>query len=168
MTLLPRSLFGRLVLLLVAVVALAVLVSVVTFGAERSAVLKRQFGETRLVQLQALRAALAGADGPQRRETLERLSGEYGVRIIPESERPMRGQPPAGPLMQEMAEGRISRFEPLQPQDAQVFDLQGGGFEVHAESGRPERAPLTRPAATLSPSDGERAVCSCGQTDNTP
>ena len=112
MTLLPRSLFGRLVLLLVAVVALAVLVSVVTFGAERSAVLKRQFGETRLVQLQALRAALAGADGPQRRETLERLSAEYGVRIIPESERPMRGQPPAGPLMQDMAERLRERLGP--------------------------------------------------------
>ena len=112
MTLLPRSLFGRLVLLLVAVVALAVLVSVVMFRAERSAVLNRQFGETRLVQLQALRAALAGADGPQRRETLERLSGEYGVRIIPESERPMRGQPPSGPLMEQMAERLRDRLGP--------------------------------------------------------
>ncbi len=112
MTLLPRSLFGRLVLLLVAVVALAVLVSVVMFRAERSAVLNRQFGETRLVQLQALRAALAGADGPQRRETLARLSGEYGVRIIPEAERPMRGQPPSGPLMEEMAERLRDRLGP--------------------------------------------------------
>ncbi|MCC7218477.1 MAG: HAMP domain-containing protein [Burkholderiales bacterium] len=112
MTLLPRSLFGRLVLLLVAVVALAVLVSVVMFRTERSAVLNRQFGETRLVQLQALRAALAGADGPQRRETLERLSGEYGVRIIPEAERPMRGQPPSGPLMEQMAERLRDRLGP--------------------------------------------------------
>ena len=112
MTLLPRSLFGRLVLLLVAVVALAVLVSILMFRAERSAVLNRQLGETRLVQLQALRVALAAADGPQRRETLDRLSGEYGVRIIPESERPMRGQPPSGPLMEQMAERLRDRLGP--------------------------------------------------------
>ena len=64
------------------------------------------------MQLQAIRAALAGADGPQRRETLDRLSGDYGVRIIPESERPMRGQPPGGPLMQELAERLRERLGP--------------------------------------------------------
>ena len=49
-------------------------------------------------------AALAGAEGPRRSETLAQLSSEYGVRIIPEAERPMRGQPPGGPLMQDLAE----------------------------------------------------------------
>jgi two-component system osmolarity sensor histidine kinase EnvZ len=110
--LLPRSLFGRLVLLLVAVVALAVLTSILMFRMERSTLLNRQLSETRLVQLQAIRAALAGADGPQRRETLDRLSGDYGVRIFPESERPMRGQPPGGPLMQELAERLRERLGP--------------------------------------------------------
>ena len=85
MRLLPRSLFGRLVLLLVAVVALAVLTSIVLFRLERVNLLNRQLSETKLVQLQAIRAALATAEGPNRSETLARLSGEYGVRIIPES-----------------------------------------------------------------------------------
>src|ERR1700675_1189891 len=99
MRLLPRSLFGRLVLLLVAVVALAVLPSIVMFRLERANLLNRQLSETKLVQLQAIRAALETAEGPRRSEVLAQLSGEYGVRIIPESERPMRGQPPGGPLM---------------------------------------------------------------------
>ena len=104
MTLVPRSLFGRLVLLLVAVVALAVLTSVVMFRLERANLLNKQLSETKLVQLQAIRAALATADGPHRRETLDQLRSEYGVRIIPESERPMRGQPPGGALMLDLAE----------------------------------------------------------------
>jgi two-component system osmolarity sensor histidine kinase EnvZ len=104
MKLLPRSLFGRLVLLLVAVVALAVLTSIVMFRLERVNLLNRQLSETKLVQLQAIRAALETAEGPRRSEILAQLRSEYGVRIIPEAERPMRGQPPDGPLMQDLAE----------------------------------------------------------------
>lgn len=104
MRLLPRSLFGRLVLLLVAVVALAVLTSIVMFRLERVNLLNRQLSETKLVQLQAIRAALASAEGPRRSETLAQLSSEYGVRIIAEADRPMRGQPPGGPLMLDLAE----------------------------------------------------------------
>jgi two-component system osmolarity sensor histidine kinase EnvZ len=104
MKFLPRSLFGRLVLLLVAVVALAVLTSVVLFRLERVSLLNRQLSETKLVQLQAIRAALASAEGPRRSEILGELSRDYGVRIIPEAERPMRGQPPGGALMQDLAE----------------------------------------------------------------
>ena len=88
MTLLPRSLFGRLVLLLVAVVALAVLTSIVMFRHDRAELLVRQFSDTKLAQLQALRAALESADGPHRRETLQRLNREYGVRIVPEERAP--------------------------------------------------------------------------------
>ena len=99
-TLLPRSLFGRLVLLLVAVVALAVLTSVLLFRHDRAELLTRQFSETKFVQLQALRAALEGADGPQRRETLQRLNREYGVRIVPEAERPIIGQPARADVQQ--------------------------------------------------------------------
>ncbi len=112
MTLLPRSLFGRLVALLIAVVALAVLASVLLFRIERANLINRQLSETKLVQLQAIRAALASADGPARREYLDELSREYGVRIFPESERPMRGQPPGGPLMQDLAEHLRERLGP--------------------------------------------------------
>ncbi|MEO8507113.1 MAG: ATP-binding protein [Betaproteobacteria bacterium] len=112
MILLPRSLFGRLGLLLVAVVALAVLTSILLFRLERANLLNRQLSETKLVQLQAIRAALEAADGPQRRETLQQLSREYNVRIFPESERPMRGQPPGGALMQDLAERLRERLGP--------------------------------------------------------
>jgi two-component system osmolarity sensor histidine kinase EnvZ len=96
-TLLPRSLFGRLVLLLVAVVALAVLTSILMFRHDRAELLVRQFGDTKLAQLQAVRAALESADEPHRRETLQRLNREYDVRIVPEDERPIIGQPVLGP-----------------------------------------------------------------------
>ena len=68
MRLFPRSLFGRLTLLLLAVVALAALASVVLFRVERTSLLNRQLSETKVVQLQAIRAALAAADDPERSE----------------------------------------------------------------------------------------------------
>jgi len=103
-TLLPRSLFGRLVLLLVAVVALAVLTSILMFRHDRAELLTRQFSDTKLAQLQALRAALESADGAHRRETLQRLNREYDVRIVPESERPNIGQPVLGPMFSDLEE----------------------------------------------------------------
>jgi len=111
-TLVPRSLFGRLVLLLLAVVALAVLASVALFRVERTSLLNRQLSETKIVQLQAIRAALAGTDDPERSETLEELSREYGVNIYPEPDRPIRGTPPNGPLMQDLADRLRERLGP--------------------------------------------------------
>ncbi len=104
MTLLPRSLFGRLVLLLIAVVAVAVLTSILMFRHDRAELLVRQFSDTKLLQLQALRAALESADGPHRRETLQRLNREYDVRIVPETERPNIGQPALGPMFSDLEE----------------------------------------------------------------
>ena len=100
----PRSLFGRLILLLVAVVALVALATFVLFNRDRAALIARQFNDTKLVQVKALRAALEGADGPSRRETLARLGREYGVRIVPESERPRIGIAPIGAVMQGLQE----------------------------------------------------------------
>ena len=102
MTLWPRSLFGRLVLLLVAVVALAALTTIVLFHQDRAALLARQFGDTKIVQMRALREALTNVDPARRRDTLVRLSRDYGVRIIPESERPVVGAPAMGPGMTEL------------------------------------------------------------------
>lgn len=106
MRLVPRSLFGRLVLLLVAAVALAVLASILLFRGERAALLDRQLSETRLVQLQAIRAALASSDDPERSDTVEELAHEYGVEIYPGSPTPPRDALPAGPLVQDLA-GRV-------------------------------------------------------------
>ena len=112
MTLVPRSLFGRLVLLLVAVVALAVLTSIIMFRHERADLLARQFSDTKLTQLQALRAALESAEGPHRRETLQRLNREYDVRIVPEGERPNIGQPALGPMFADLEERLREKLGP--------------------------------------------------------
>jgi two-component system osmolarity sensor histidine kinase EnvZ len=104
MTLWPRSLFGRLILLLVTVVGLVALTSFLLFNHDRAALLASQFNDTKLVQMKALRAALDAADGPTRRETLGRLGREYGVRIVPESERPTIGVAPVGAAMQGLQE----------------------------------------------------------------
>jgi two-component system osmolarity sensor histidine kinase EnvZ len=111
-TLVPRSLFGRLVLLLVAVVALAVLTSIVMFRHDRAELLVRQFSDTKLTQLQALRAALESAEGPHRRETLQRLNREYDVRIVPEGERPNIGQPALGPMFADLEERLRGKLGP--------------------------------------------------------
>jgi two-component system osmolarity sensor histidine kinase EnvZ len=111
-TLLPRSLFSRLVVLLIAVVALAVLTSIVMFRQDRAELLTRQFSDTKLAQLQALRAALESADSTHRRETLARLNREYDVRIVPEAERPNIGQPALGPMLAELEERLRQRLGP--------------------------------------------------------
>ena len=100
----PRSLFGRLIVLLVTVVALAALTTFLVFSHDRAALLAHQFNDTKLVQMKALRASLESADGPLRRETLARLGHEYGVRIVPESERPTIGIAPIGAAMQGLEE----------------------------------------------------------------
>ena len=66
----PRSLFGRLTLLLVAVVAIATVSTIVLFRQDRAALIARQFGDTKIVQLQALRAALEAAEARAQRATL--------------------------------------------------------------------------------------------------
>ncbi len=102
MTLWPRSLFGRLALLLLTVLLVAVAVTILLFRQDRATLLARQFSDTKIVQLQAMRAALAGVSPDGRRETLRRIGREYGVRIVAEADRPAVGGQPAGPLLSEL------------------------------------------------------------------
>ena len=104
MTLWPRSLFGRLILLLVTVVGMVALTTFLLFNRDRAALLAHQFNDTKLVQMKALRASLEGADGPSRTETLARLGREYGVRIVAESDRPTIGVAPVGATLQGLQE----------------------------------------------------------------
>ena len=99
-------------LLLLAVVALAVLTSIVLFRVERSSLVNQQMSETRLVQLQAIRAALAGSDDPERSETLEELSRLYGVYIYTELDRSIPGQEPGAPRMRQLADKLRERLGP--------------------------------------------------------
>ncbi|MEP7062302.1 MAG: ATP-binding protein [Betaproteobacteria bacterium] len=121
MTLWPRSLFGRLVLLLIAVVAISAAASLLIFRYDRAALVARQFGDTKIVQLQALRVALENADAGARREYLNRLGREYGVRIIPDGERPRVGVPAGG------------NFTSL---ETRLKEALGAETELHISAGR--------------------------------
>ena len=120
MRLWPRSLFGRLFLLLLAVVVIALIATILIFRQDRAALIARQFGDTIIVQLQSLRAALAAVDVEDRRETLRRIGRDYNVRIVPEEERPNVGGVPGGPLMaeleyrlrSELGDGTLVRMQP--------------------------------------------------------
>ncbi len=145
MTLLPRSLFGRLVMLLITVVALAALTSILMFRHDRAELLVRQFSDTKLVQLQALRAALESADGPNRRETMQRLNREYQVRIVPEHERPNIGQPVLGPMFGDLEERLRAKLGPetevrMAPRlNLLVVKVQAGGEGYWVGFPMPER-----------------------------
>jgi two-component system osmolarity sensor histidine kinase EnvZ len=120
--LLPRSLFGRLALLLLTVVAVALLATILFFRQDRITLLVRQFSDTKIVQLQAVRAALEANDTPERRESIGRIGREYGVRIVPESERPTIGG--------------MHVPEALEPLEARLREAMGEGTEVRVVPGR--------------------------------
>ena len=132
MTLAPRSLFGRLTLLLVAVVAIATVSMILLFRQDRAALVARQFGDTKIAQLQAMRAALEGAEG---RATLGRIGREFGARIIPESERPALAHagPPQTPLVAELEQRLRAELGPgtevraLPGRQQFLVRLQAGG-----------------------------------------
>jgi len=120
--LLPRSLFGRLALLLLGVVAVALVATILLFRQDRLTLLARQFGDTKIVQLQAVRAALEANDTPERRESIGRIAREYGVRIVSESERPFLSGAPVPPL--------------LEPLHARLREALGEGTELRVAPGR--------------------------------
>lgn len=122
MTLLPRSLFGRLALLLLAVVAVALVATILFFRQDRLSLLARQFGDTKIVQLQAVRAALEANDTPERRESIGRIGREYGVRIVSENERPFLSGAPVPPL--------------LEPLEVRLREAMGAGTELRVAPGR--------------------------------
>ena len=100
----PRSLFGRLALLLLVVILVSQAAAIYLFRQDRAALIARQFGETKLVQLRALRAALASADPGVGDGTLARFGEAYRVRIVPDEERRSFGGPPNNPLLVELGE----------------------------------------------------------------
>ncbi len=158
MTLWPRSLFGRLTLLLLAVVVLALVVTILLFRHDRAALLARHFGDTMIVQLQAVHAALETVPAGERRETLRRIGRDYGVRIVAEQDRPQLGVP-AGPVLAELesrlrtalGEGTSLRVQPrLQLLWARLVAGDGTywvGFPLPA---RPQAADIPSRAAIWS------------------
>nr|MBP8298634.1 HAMP domain-containing protein [Burkholderiales bacterium] len=110
MSLLPRSLFGRLSLLLIAVTAIGFVAALLIFRYDRASLAERQFGDTRIVQLETLRAALSSLQSQDRPGFLRRLGREYGVLLLSVAERPVIGRPALGPRMMELQERLRARL----------------------------------------------------------
>jgi len=122
----PRSLFGRLALLLLAVILVSQLAAIYFFRQDRAALIARQFGDTKLVQLRSLRAALGSTDPATADSALAKFGDAYHVRIVPEQEHRMGpgserrggdperrfGAPPGSPQLMELEERLKSEFGP--------------------------------------------------------
>ena len=98
----PKTLFWRLVMLLMASLAIAVLAMTFLFRQDRASLIARNFTEAKIAQIESLRTALNKASvdkqsgrGPQ----LQMIGREYGVMLIPVDRRPEVGQMPRGPAL---------------------------------------------------------------------
>ena len=112
MTLWPRSLFGRLALLLLAVILVSQAAAIYLFRQDRAALIARQFSDTKLVELRSLRAALAATEPPANDTTLAKFGEAYHARIVPDEERRFTGGPPQSPLIVELGERLKSELGP--------------------------------------------------------
>jgi len=106
LTLWPRSLFGRLALLLLLVTLISQATAIFLFRQDRAALLSRQFGDTKIVQLKALRAGLANADPRSTAAARARFGDAYQARIVPDEERRFVAGPPQNPVLVELL-GRL-------------------------------------------------------------
>jgi two-component system, OmpR family, osmolarity sensor histidine kinase EnvZ len=100
----PRSLFGRLALLLLLVILISQATAIYLFRQDRAALLARQFGDTKLVQLKALRAGLAAAEPTATAAMLSRFGEMYQARIVDEGDHRFVGAPPQNPVLVELEE----------------------------------------------------------------
>jgi two-component system, OmpR family, osmolarity sensor histidine kinase EnvZ len=98
----PRSLFGRLALLLLLVTLISQATAIFLFRQDRAALLERQFNDTKIVQLKALRAALASADPNSTGATLAHFGEAYQARIVPQEQAPPFRGLPQGPRFEEL------------------------------------------------------------------
>jgi two-component system, OmpR family, osmolarity sensor histidine kinase EnvZ len=98
----PRSLFGRLALLLLLVIVISQATAIFLFRQDRAALLARQFDDTKIVQLKALRAALAAADPQSTSATLAQFGQAYQARIVTQNEAPPFRGLPQGPRFEEL------------------------------------------------------------------
>ena len=102
MRLWPRSLFGRLALLLLLVILISQATAIFLFRQDRVALLARQFDDTKIVQLKTLRAALAAADPRSTSATLTHFGQAFQARIVPQEEAPPFRGLPQGPRFEEL------------------------------------------------------------------
>ena len=100
----PRSLFGRLALLLLLVILVSQATAIYLFRQDRAALLARQFSDTKIVQLKALRAGLAAAAPTATSATLAQFGEVYQARIVPADERRFVGGQPQNRVLLELQE----------------------------------------------------------------
>jgi two-component system, OmpR family, osmolarity sensor histidine kinase EnvZ len=100
---LPKTLFGRLALLVLAVIVTAQALTWVAFSRDRANMLARQFSDTKIAQIQALRTALSAVPRTQRAAPLLKIGEEYGAIIVPVDRRPEIGTPPRSARFNQIA-----------------------------------------------------------------
>ena len=97
---------------MIAVTAVGFAAALLIFRYDRASLTERQFGDTKIVQIETLRAALASVPSQERPNFLRRLGREYGVRLIDVAERPEIGRPPMGPRMIDLQERLRAKLGP--------------------------------------------------------
>ena len=110
----PKSLFWRLAMLLMAALAVAVLAMVFLFRQDRASLIARNFTEAKMAQVEALRTRLNNlplderADKPDRPGRalmgLQKIGREYGMLLVPVDRRPEIGKLPRGPALQPLVD----------------------------------------------------------------
>jgi two-component system, OmpR family, osmolarity sensor histidine kinase EnvZ len=102
MTLLPKSLFARLLLMITLVVVIVVVALALMFRQDRASLVARNFTDAKLQQIEALRDALANAPDI-RPSTVQAIARPYGVLVVPVDRRPDIGRLP-GPAFRHIVE----------------------------------------------------------------
>lgn len=104
----PKSLFWRLAMLLMAALAIAVLAMTFLFRQDRATLIARNFTEAKMAQVEALRTTLANMTPEERGNRpmmgLQKIGREYGALLVPVDRRPEIGQIPRGPALQPLVE----------------------------------------------------------------
>ncbi len=104
----PKSLFWRLAMLLMAALAIAVLAMIFLFRQDRATLIARNFTEAKMAQVEALRTTLANLTPEERGSrpmmALQKIGREYGALLVPVDRRPEIGQIPRGPALQPLVE----------------------------------------------------------------
>lgn len=104
----PRSLFWRMVALLLVVLTIAVLAMVLLFRQDRAGLIARNFSEAKIAQIEALRNALNKMAAEDRSARpfmgLQMVGREYGALLVPVDRRPEIGQVPRGPALQPLVD----------------------------------------------------------------
>jgi two-component system, OmpR family, osmolarity sensor histidine kinase EnvZ len=102
MTLIPKSLFARLLLMITLAVVIVVVAIALMFRQDRASLVARNFTDARLQQIEALRDALAAAPD-DRPPTIHAIARQYGVLVVPVDRRPDIGRLP-GPAFRQIVE----------------------------------------------------------------